>query len=68
MSPTPKQMGRRLKKLGEDRDMSRAQLAALAGITREYVRRVEGGVQDPTVGTLQKIARALKVKVADLVK
>ena len=68
MSPTPKQMGRRLKKLREDRDMSRAQLAELAGITREYVRRVEGGVQDPTVGTLQKIARALKVKVADLVK
>jgi len=68
MSPTPKQMGHRLKKLREDRDMSRAQLAALAGISREYVRKLEAGAQDPTVGTLQKIARALKVKVADLVK
>ena len=48
--------------------MSRAELAELAGITREYVRRVEAGVQDPTLGILQKLARALKVKVADLVK
>jgi transcriptional regulator with XRE-family HTH domain len=60
-------MGQRLKKLREVREMSRAELAELAGITREYVRRIEAGAQDPTLGTLQKIAKALKVKVADLV-
>ncbi len=68
MSLTPRQMGRRLKKLREDRDMSRAELAEEAGITREYVRRLEAGEQDPTLGVLQKIAKSLGVKLEDLVK
>jgi transcriptional regulator with XRE-family HTH domain len=59
-------MGRRLKKLREARDLSRAELAERAGISREYVRKLEAGRQDPTVGTLQKIARALRVSVTDL--
>jgi transcriptional regulator with XRE-family HTH domain len=64
---TPKQMGRRLKTLRMARDnMSRAELARRAGISREYVRKLEGGMQDPTVGTLQKIAKALGVPVTEL--
>ena len=46
--------------------MSRAELAERAGISREYVRLLETGHCDPTVGMLQKIAKALKVKVAEL--
>ena len=68
MSPTPKQMGRRLKKLREERDMSRAKLAKAAGISREYVRRLEAGEYDPTVGMIQKLAKALNVSVVELVK
>jgi transcriptional regulator with XRE-family HTH domain len=66
MSPTPKQMGRRLQKLRKEREMSRAQLADLAGITRQYVRQLEAGLSDPTVGTLQKLAKALGVDVTEL--
>ena len=46
--------------------MSRAQLAELAGISREYVRNLEAGQYDPTVGTLQKLAKALGVPVTEL--
>jgi transcriptional regulator with XRE-family HTH domain len=67
MSPTPKQMGRRIQKLREDRDMSRAQLAQAAGISRQYVRSLELGEYDPTLGTLQKIAKAFGVKLTELV-
>ena len=59
-------MGRRLQKLRKERDMSRAQLADLAGISREYVRRLEAGDFDPTVGMLQKLAKALGVPLTDL--
>jgi transcriptional regulator with XRE-family HTH domain len=59
-------MGRRLKKLREERDMSRAELAKRAGISREYVRLLESGSYDPTVGTLQNLARALGVALTDL--
>lgn len=67
MSPTPKQMGRRIQKLREDRGMSRAQLANEAGISRQYVRSLELGEYDPTLGTLQKIAKAFGVKLTELV-
>ena len=52
VSPTPKQMGRRLK----------------AGLSREYIRLLEAGLYDPTVGTLQKIAKALGVPLAELLR
>ena len=47
--------------------MSRAQLADEAGISRQYVRSLELGEYDPTLGTLQKIAKAFGVKLTELV-
>ena len=37
-------------------------LADKAGITREYVNKLEGGKYDPTLGTVQRLAKALGVK------
>jgi transcriptional regulator with XRE-family HTH domain len=65
---TPTQMGRRLKQLREARDLSRQELAERADISREYLRRLEAGRQDPTVGTLQRLAKALGVKVTKLLE
>jgi transcriptional regulator with XRE-family HTH domain len=36
--------------------MSQRELAAKAGISREYVTRLEAARQDPTLGTLENIA------------
>lgn len=65
---TTTQMGRRLKQLREARDLSRQELAERAGISREYMRRLEAGHQDPTIGTLQRLAKALGVKVTRLLE
>ena len=65
---TPTQMGRRLQQLREARDLSRQELAERAAISREYLRRLEAGRQDPTVGTLQRLAKALGVKVTRLLE
>ena len=65
---TPKQMGRRLQKLREERDLSRQELAERAHISREYVRKLEAGLQDPTVGILQRLAKALSVPVRELLE
>ena len=48
--------------------MSQAELAKLAKITREYVNKLEAGRYDPTVGVLQRLAKALKVKVTELLE
>ena len=68
MSPTPKQMGRRLKALRKKKKLSRQELAKEAGVSREYVRKLEAGLYDPTVGTLQRLAKALGVPVTELLE
>ena len=59
-------MGRRLKALRVEKDLSRQELAEKAGLSREYIRKLEAGLYDPTVGTLQKLAKALGVPVTKL--
>lgn len=54
-----------LKSIREDRGLSRASLAAMAGINPATVNRIENGERSPTVDTLEKLARALDVEVAD---
>ena len=48
--------------------MSQATLAERAGFSREYVNKIEAGRYDPPLSTLNALAKALKVKVTDLVK
>lgn len=57
-----------LQRLRDKRGVSQQELADKAGLSREYISRIEAGRQDPTVGTLERIAKALKVKLVDLVK
>ncbi len=57
-----------LKKLRAARGLTQAALAKKAGISRTYIARLELGQQDPTVGTLEKLAKALKVTVGRLVE
>ena len=58
----------RLKTLREQRGLSQEALAAKAGISRTYLARLETARQDPRLSTLEKLAKALRVKVHDLVK
>jgi transcriptional regulator with XRE-family HTH domain len=68
MSPTPKQMGRRLKRLRETQGLSQYALARKAKVSRDYLRTLEQGESDPTVGMLRKLAKALGVPVAELLE
>ena len=52
----------RLKKFRAARGMTQEALALKAGISRTYIARLELGQQDPTLSTLEKLAKALKVK------
>ena len=58
----------RLKRLRANRKMSQAALAEKSAVSREYIARLELGQQDPTLGTMQKLAKALKVTVGALVE
>ncbi len=66
MTPTPRQLGMRLKKLRRAKKWSQYKLAQEAGMSRQYVRKLEAGGSDPTVGMLQRLAKALGVPLMEL--
>jgi len=61
-----KQIGRRITRLREAQGLSKAELARRAKITRATLVWIEDGSHLPTVATLGRLARALGVKVKDL--
>jgi transcriptional regulator with XRE-family HTH domain len=61
-------MATRIKEWRAQRGLSQRDLADVSGVSREYIARLELGQHDPTVSTLEKLAKALKVSVADLLK
>jgi transcriptional regulator with XRE-family HTH domain len=58
--------GRRVKQMRTALTLSQIELAKRAGMSRTYLARVELGQQEPTLGTIEKLAKALHVTVGDL--
>lgn len=61
-------LAKRLRQLRDERKITQAVLAKRAGVTLSYIGRLEIGRHDPQLSTLRKLAKALKVSVADLVQ
>ena len=61
-------MGAKIKRFREAKGLSQAALGQRARISREYVNRLEAGRYDPTVGVLQRLAKALGVPVTELLQ
>jgi len=47
---------------------SQVALSKRAGLTKEYIARLELGQHDPSLSTLTKLAKALKVSVGELLE
>ena len=63
------QIGKNLKKLRKKKGLSQDRVSKLADISYNTVIKLEsGGITNPTIETLQKIAKALNVPVDDLLK
>ncbi len=67
MAPHEK-LSTRLKQLREARNLTQAQLAERVGFSREYIARLETGRHDPTLSTLEKLAKALNVQLGKLLE
>jgi transcriptional regulator with XRE-family HTH domain len=59
-------MGKTLKTLRTKKKLSQAALAQRAGLSREYVNKIEAGRYDPPLSTLNSLAKALGVPVTEL--
>ena len=56
----------KIKAIRERKGLSVRALAAKAKMSFTYLSNVENGKADPSLSTLKRIAKTLKVKVADL--
>jgi len=69
MSKTTSTIAKNIKKLRKDRKLSQDKLSRLADVAHATIIKIEsGGIQSPTIDTVQKIAKALSVSLDDLTK
>jgi len=62
-------IGKNIKKLRQSKELSQDRLSKLADVSYNSIIKLEtGGITNPTIETLQKIAKALGVSVDDLLK
>lgn len=66
MSPV-KRMAKRLKALRAERGWSQADLAERSGVSKVHIARIETSQREPTLGVIEKLAKALKVRAGDLI-
>ncbi len=58
--------GRKLRTVRLEKGLSQEKLAEIAGLHRTFVSMVERGKRNVTLATVEKLAKALEVSLADL--
>lgn len=62
-------VAKNIKKYRKEKKLSQDKLSRLADVSHATIIKIEsGGIQSPTIGTVQKIAKALGVSLDDLIK
>ena len=59
-------IGVNIKKIREAKNLSQKEVALAVGMDQSQYSKIENGKTDPSTSTLLKIAKAMKIKAADL--
>ncbi len=68
MTEINKKVGDRIRKYREKRGWTQEQLAFETGLHRAYIGHIERGEKNIGLKNLEKIAKALRVNISDLLK
>ncbi len=68
MSEVSKKLGQNIKKLRVQRGMNQQELCRILGVDTAYISNVENGKKNPTLKTVEKIAKILNMSVNKLLK
>jgi len=68
MESSAKRFGKNLKRVRQEKKMTQGDIVRATGIDRAYVSSLESGKQNPTLTTIDKIAKALGVSAQELTK
>ena len=67
-TPRQRELGRRIKQRREELGLSQEALALRASIHRSYIGSLEAGARNPSLDNAVKLAIALEIDVAELVR
>jgi len=69
MSKTISTIAKNIKKYRKEKGLSQDKLSRLADVAHATIIKIEsGGIQSPTIDTVQKIAKALGIGLEDLTR
>ena len=63
-----KQFGKRVKQLRQENELSQEALAHLAELDRTYIPSIEKGERNVSLEVIQKLSKAFKIKISELLK
>ncbi len=61
-------VGKNLTRLRDERNMTQKEIAAISGISQQYLSSLERGKRNPTVITIYQISLALNVDPMELLR
>lgn len=68
MSESSKKLAQNMRKIRTRKKMSQGDICRALGVDRAYISTIESGKQNPTLSTVERIAKALDVSVNELLK
>ena len=68
MPQISKKLGVNIKRIWTKKGMTQGDICRKLDMDRSYMSAIEGGKKNITIGVLEKLAGALRVKAEDLVK
>ncbi len=67
MSKEVRKFGKKVKEIRLKKNMSQGDIARILGVHRSYISGLERGIRNPSLLTVQKVAKALKVDAKELI-
>ncbi|KND50384.1 MAG: hypothetical protein AB202_01870 [Parcubacteria bacterium C7867-007] len=68
MNNSAKKLGENIRRIREEKQMMQIDLCRKLNVDGAYISNIENGKSNPTLSTIERIARALDVSVEDLMK
>lgn len=68
MADIKKKLGKRVKQLRQEKELSQEALAHLAELDRTYIPSIEKGERNISLEVIQKLAGAFKITISELLK
>lgn len=60
-------LGKKVRQLRIDLEITQEKLGEMTNLDRTYISGIERGIRNPSIAAIERLAKALKVKVSDLV-